>query len=153
MPRFNVDHRHPGVERPEVEVGDVGHLYGVVDDVDAGAAVPLLEHRLVDDHRRFDVLGGLPHVPLDLEIGTGQKARMDVLIEAPLHRAGVRTSLVGLRPRFEYHVRMFLLKNRKAVQSHWVHGKVNEFVLFPAGRPERKTGRFCIMTESLSLRN
>lgn len=64
LPRFYVHHRNPRVKRPKVQIGYVRHLYRVVHHVHPGAAVPLLEHGLVDDEGCLDVLGGLPDVPL-----------------------------------------------------------------------------------------
>lgn len=67
-------------------------------------------HGLVDDDGGLDVLGGLTDVTPVPRSVTGQ---LDVFrpprAHAPLHVRRVGTALVQLRPRLEYHVRMFLL--------------------------------------------
>lgn len=74
-------------------------------DLGPGAAVALLEHRLVDDERRFDVLGGVADVP-PVPPGTVRvpglhQARVvaGLLLAAdvprpPLQVAGISTALV-----------------------------------------------------------
>lgn len=49
--------------RTTYQIGNVRHLDGVVHHLGPSAPVALLEHRLVDDQCRFDVLGRLAHVP------------------------------------------------------------------------------------------
>lgn len=121
LPRFDVDHRDSGVQRAEVEIGDVGHLDGIVDDFRSRTAVPLLEHGLVDDEGGFYVFGRFPDVSAKaVAIQRWEETGMG--FRPPVHVSGICTAFVCFGARLKYHVRMFLLKkNEKAVQSHGVH--------------------------------
>lgn len=44
------------------QISNIGYLYSVMDDFQACAAIPPIEHGLIDDERRLDVLRGLSHV-------------------------------------------------------------------------------------------
>ena len=116
LPRLDVHHRHPRVYRAEIEVGDVGHLDGVVDHFGAGAAVPLLEHGLVDDDGRLYVLGRLADVSAEAHSMERWRQEAGVVFQAPLDVGGDGAALARLGACLEYHVRMLLLKKSKAVQ-------------------------------------
>lgn len=97
-----------------------------MNDVYPSTAVPLLEHGLIYHQGGFNVFRCFPNIPLNFKVGVGKETRVGV--EPPLHAAGICTSLICFRPSFEYHMWMFLLKNRKAVQSHIVHkGSINRY--------------------------
>lgn len=67
-------------------------------------------HGLVDDDGGLDILGSLTDVT---SVPRGVAGQLDVFrppcAHAPLHVRRVGAALVQLRPRLEYHVRMFLL--------------------------------------------
>lgn len=44
------------------QISDIGNLYSVMDDFGACTAIPSVEHGLIDDERRLDVLRGLANV-------------------------------------------------------------------------------------------
>lgn len=82
--------------QPTHQIGDVGHLDRVVHDLGAGAAVALLEHGLVDDEGRLDVLGGFAHVA---PVPTGAVAIGQQLVRAATaHQPGMVAAATPDRP-------------------------------------------------------
>lgn len=100
------------------QIGYIGHLYGIVYNLGACAAVALLEHRLVDYNRSLDILGGLAYIALVTTrsiwmylVDDASRKMFGATREAPrVEVARVRASLVGLGACLKYHVRMFLQK-------------------------------------------
>lgn len=100
------------------QIGYIGHLYGIVYDLGACAAVALLEHRLIDYNRSLDILGGLAYIALVTPcsiwmyfVDDASGKMFGASREAPrVQVARVGASLIGLGACLKYHVRMFLQK-------------------------------------------
>jgi hypothetical protein len=105
------------------EICNVGDLNGVVHHFGSGAAVALIEHRLVDDDGRLDVLGGVADVALkaarSIAVGLVHEAGhvLRPSRNAPLEVARVGAALVLLRAGLKNDVRVLLLDTRYQLQQ------------------------------------